>query len=129
MAPLINISTRGTVLLGEDVMIAGFIIDGDSPRTVVVNVAGPSLGVGNPILDPQLTLVRSSDNAVIAYNNNWQQQANPSDAAAIQASGFQPHNAFEPALIAKLAPGAYTAIVTGVAGGTGVALVGVFSTP
>jgi alpha-tubulin suppressor-like RCC1 family protein len=129
LAPLINISTRGTVRSGEEVMIAGFIIGGDSPRTVVVNVAGPSLGVGGPLLDPQLTLVRSSDNAVIAYNNNWQQQANPADAAAIQATGFQPHNAFEPALIATLPPGAYTAIVTGVAGGTGVALVGVFSTP
>ena len=113
------------MLTGNDVMIAGFIIQGSGPQTVVVNDAGPSLsahGITNPLANPTLTLVRSSDNAIIATNDNWQAAAN---AAAIQASGFQPANPLEPAIMMTLAPGAYTAIVQGV-GGTGVGLVGVF---
>jgi hypothetical protein len=128
-ARLSNISTRGRVLTGNDVMIAGFIIGGSSAKTLVVNVAGPSLanfGITGALANPQLTLVRSSDNAVLATNDNWQTQTNPADVAAIQASGYQPNNALEPAVIATLPPGAYTAIVSGVNGGTGVGLVGVF---
>jgi hypothetical protein len=129
--PLLNISTRGQVLTGNDVMIAGFVIQGTTSQTVVVNVAGPSLvpfGIANALMNPTLSLVRSSDNAVIATNDNWQTQAAGS-VAAIQASGFQPNNALEPAVIANLAPGAYTAIVSGVGGTTGVGLVGVFKAP
>jgi hypothetical protein len=128
--PLINISTRGKVLTGDDVMIAGFIIQGAASKTVVVNVAGPSLvnaGVPNPLPNPQITIVRSSDNAIIASNDNWQTQANPSDVAAITNAGFQPNHPAEPAVILTLPPGAYTAIVSGVGGGTGVGLVGVFA--
>ncbi len=126
--PLINISTRGQVLTGNDVMIAGFIIQG-APQKVVINVAGPSLanfGIANPLANPTLTLVRSSDQAVIEVNDNWQ---NASNAAQIQASGFAPSSSLEPAILITLAPGAYTAIVQGAGGGTGVALVGVFTAP
>jgi hypothetical protein len=128
--PFINISTRGKVLTNEDVMIAGFIVQGDSAKTVVVNVAGPSLanfGIANPLANPQLTIVRSSDNVIIATNDNWQTQANSADVAAIQATGFQPNHTLEPAVILTLPPGGYTAIVTGGNSGTGVALVGVFA--
>jgi hypothetical protein len=127
--PLINMSTRGQVLTGNDVMIAGFIIYGTSPQTVVVNVAGPSLvnyGISNPLANPTLTLVRSSDNAIIAANDNWQSSAG---AADILASGFAPANALEPAIMMTLAPGAYTAIVQGAGGTTGTGLVGVFTAP
>jgi len=130
--PLVNISTRGQVLTGNDVMIAGLIVQGSAPRKVVINVAGPSLagfGIANFLANPTLTLIRSSDNTVIASNDDWQSQANPADAAAISATGFQPNHSLEPALIATLAPGAYTAIVQGSAGGTGVGLVGVFVVP
>jgi hypothetical protein len=131
-APLINISTRGQVQAGNDVMIAGFIVGGASARTVVINVAGPSLanyGIADPLLNPQLTLVRASDQATLAVNDNWQVQTNPGDAVAIQNSGFQPNNPLEPAIIATLPPGAYTAIVSGVGNTTGVGLVGVFAVP
>jgi alpha-tubulin suppressor-like RCC1 family protein len=130
--PMINISTRGQVLGGEDVMIAGFIVQGDSAKTVVVNVAGPSLanyGITNPLQNPTLTLVRSSDQVIIATNDNWQTQANPADVTAITNSGFKPNHTLEPAIIATLPPGAYTAIVSGATGGTGVGLVGVFAVP
>jgi hypothetical protein len=126
--PLVNISTRAKVLTGNDVMIAGFIVQGATAQNVVVNVAGPSLasaGITNPLANPTLTLVRSSDNAVIATNDNWGSAAN---AAQIQASGFAPNNSLEPAIMMSLPPGAYTAIVQGAGGGTGVALVGVFTT-
>jgi len=129
--PLINISTRGKVLAYPDVMIAGFVVAGDGPKTVVVNVAGPSLakyGIGSPLANPTLKLVRASDQAVIASNNDWQIQI-AADVTAIQNSGFQPSDSLEPAVIATLQPGAYTAIVEGVGGGTGVALVGVYIKP
>jgi hypothetical protein len=130
-APLINISTRGQVLTGNDVMIAGFIIHGIGSQKVVVNVAGPSLnqfGLAG-LANPTLTLVRSSDNSIIATNDDWQTQANPGDVALITATGFQPNNAAEPAIIATLPAGAYTAIVSGVGNTTGVGLVGVFAAP
>jgi hypothetical protein len=125
---LANISTRGQVLTNNDRMIAGFIIGGSASKTVVVNVAGPNLvqyGIANALPNPKLTLVRSSDQVVIASNDDWQTQTNPADVAALQAAGFQPNNAAEPAIIATLAPGAYTAIVEGNPF-TGVGLVGVF---
>jgi hypothetical protein len=130
-APLINISTRGQVLTGNDVMIAGFIIHGTGTQKVVVNVAGPSLNqFGLPgLANPTLTLVRSSDNAVLAVNDDWQTQTNPGDVALITAAGFQPNNPAEPAIIATLPAGSYTAIVSGVGNTTGVALVGVFAAP
>jgi hypothetical protein len=106
-------------------MIGGFIIDGFSPKTVVVTAKGPSLaqfGVANALGNPSLTLVRSSDNSVIAVNDDW---VNAGNAGAIQSAGFAPSNPFESAVMMNLAPGAYTAIVTGV-GGTGVGLVEVY---
>ena len=127
--PLVNLSTRGLVATANNVMIGGFIIQGNNTQTVVVNVAGPSLanfGVANPLANPTLTIVRSSDNTTIATNDDWQTQANPADVAAIQASGFRPNHALEPAVILTLAPGAYTAIVQGSRGTIGTGLVGVF---
>jgi hypothetical protein len=125
---LVNISTRGQVLTGNDRMIAGFIIGGSSDKTVVINVAGPSLNQYglNGLADPTLTLVRSSDQSVIATNDNWQSQLTPVATNALQATGFQPNDPKEPAILATLPPGAYTAIVEGVGGSTGTGLVGVF---
>jgi hypothetical protein len=73
--PLINISTRGRVLTGNDVMIGGFIIDGSGPQRVAIVATGPSLaqyGIASPLADPTLALVRSSDQAVLATNDDWQ---------------------------------------------------------
>jgi hypothetical protein len=123
---LVNISTRMQVLTGENVMIAGFIIGGSTAKTVVVRARGPSLaaaGIANPLANPALTLVRSIDGVIIASNDNWESAPN---AAAINSSGFAPDNPFESAALMTLVPGAYTAIVSGVSGGTGVGLVEVF---
>ncbi|QJR16572.1 putative Ig domain-containing protein [Usitatibacter palustris] len=127
--PLINISTRGQVLTGNDVMIAGFIIQGTNTQPLVVTVAGPSLvnaGIANPLMNPTLIIVRASDGAVIATNDDWQTQTNPLDVGFIQSAGFAPAHPQEPAVFLNLPPGAYTAIVVGAGGGTGVGLVGVY---
>ena len=124
-APLANISTRGQVLTGGDVMIGGFIIQGNAPQTVVVRARGPSLapfGITNALGDPVLQLF--SGQTVIASNDDWQQAGN---AAAIQSAGFAPADAKEAAILITLNPGAYTAIVTGKNGGTGVGIIEVFA--
>jgi murein DD-endopeptidase MepM/ murein hydrolase activator NlpD len=123
---LINIATRGQILTGDNVLIGGFIIQGTSPKTVLVRARGPSLGqppfnVPGVILNPTMALY--SGQTVIASNDNWVDAAN---GAAIQASTFAPTDALESAVLMKLNPGAYTAIVSGVNGGTGVGIVEVF---
>jgi hypothetical protein len=121
-----NISTRMQVLTGNDVMIGGFVIQGSGSQTVAIVATGPSLaayGIANPLTNPTLTLVRSSDQTAIATNDDWQTAAN---AAQLQAAGFAPSNPLEAAILVTLPPGAYTAIVSGAAGGTGVAVVGVY---
>ena len=125
-ARLINISTRGQVQTGFDVMIGGFVISGSVNKTLVIRAIGPSLvnyGVAGALANPQLQLVRSSDQAVIASNDDW---GSASNAATVQASGFAPSNPLESAIYIQLQPGAYTAIVSGVGGGTGVGLVEVY---
>ena len=127
--PLVNISTRGPVLTGNDVMIGGFIIQGSGPQTVVVRARGPSLapfGITNALANPVLQLVRSSDQTTLAVNDNWQSASN---AQQVLTSGFAPSNPFEAAILITLPPGAYTAIVTGAASGTGVGIVEVFAVP
>jgi hypothetical protein len=124
--PLINVSTRGQVSTGGDVMIGGFVIQGSSPQTVVVRARGPSLtqfGIPNALANPSLTLVRASDNATLATNDDWGSAAN---AAQLVSSGFAPSNPLESAILVTLQPGAYTALVAGAGGGSGVGMVEVY---
>ncbi len=118
---VINVSTRGRVDTGANVLIGGFVIGGSSPKKVILRGIGPSLtarGVAGALADPRLTLYNSSG-TVLAVNDNWQD----TQAAEIMASGFAPSNTLESAIIATLAPGAYTMILSGMNGGTGVGLV------
>jgi hypothetical protein len=120
-----NISTRMDVGTGNNVMIAGFTVWGSQSKTVIVRVLGPTLGsygVTNVLNDPMLELHNSSG-ATIATNDDWQ---TGSQASQISGSGYAPTNSNEPALIATLAAGAYTAIVRGYNNSTGVALVEVY---
>jgi uncharacterized repeat protein (TIGR01451 family) len=124
--PLTAISTRGEVLGGANVMIGGFIIQGSSPLTVVVRARGPSLlgsGITNALGNPVLQLVRASDNSTIAANDDW---VNAANAAKISVLGFAPSHPLESAILITLDPGAYTAIVSGAAGATGVGIVEVY---
>ncbi len=109
------------VLTGDQVLIGGFIITGDVPKEVVLRGIGPSLNapdITNPLSDPVLEL-RALDGSLIRSNDNWKDD----QQAEIEAIGFQPSNDLESAIIETLDPGAYTAIVSGKNGVTGVGLV------
>jgi hypothetical protein len=123
--PLTNLSTRGQVQTGDNVMIGGFVIEGTQPQTVLIRANGPSLtafGVQGALANPTLRL--NSGQTVVAENDDWQTASN---AAAIQATGLAPTNPLEAAILTTLNPGAYTAIVSGKDGGTGVGIVEVFA--
>lgn len=120
---LANISTRGFVETGDDVMIGGFILGGGS-ADVLVRAIGPSLagrGVAGALQDPVLEL-RNRDGAVVITNDNWRS----TQQAQILATGIPPANNLESAIFATLPPAAYTAIVRGRNNTTGVALVEVY---
>jgi len=125
---LSNISTRGVVQTGANVMIGGFIVSGASGSVnLVVRALGPSLaqfGVPNPLADPRLGLY-DGNGTLIMWNDNWKD----SQQAAIQNSGFQPPNNLDSAILVTLPTGNYTAIVSGKNGGTGVGLVEVYRLP
>ncbi len=125
---LANISTRGKVDTGDDIMIAGFILGGASGEdSIILRGIGPSLSEIYPQLsgvpDPELEL-RNSQGALIASNDNWMDD--PNQAAIIQAAGLAPSNSLESAIAATLMPGEYTALLSGVNNGTGVGLVEVY---
>ena len=125
-----NISTRGFVQTGDNVMIGGFIIEGTEPKTVIVRAIGPGLtqfGVPNALADPTLEL-HNGTTALIASNDNWQTTQiggviSADQVRAIQNSGLAPSQPSESAIIATLPPGNYTAVVRGKNNTTGVALV------
>jgi hypothetical protein len=119
-----NISTRGLVETGDSVLIGGFIVKGPDNETVVVRAKGPSLsdfGLTNVLQNPTLSLFNDQGTR-IQFNDDWQtDQAND-----IIATGLQPSNTAESAMITTLMPGNYTAIVSGVNSTTGLALVEIF---
>jgi hypothetical protein len=125
----LNISTRLRVEAGNNVLIGGFIVTGNAPKTVAVRGIGPSLaafGINDALADPTLEL-RAADGTLIAGNDNWQD--NSVQAAQFTAMGLALHDPSESGLVATLEPGAsYTAILAGKNGGTGVGLVEVYDT-
>ena len=112
------------VQTGDNVGIGGFIITGSTPKHVLLRAIGPSLtgfGVPDALADPVLELHGPGTFATIT-NDNWRQ----TQEVEIQATGIPPTNNFEAAIVATLAPGAYTAIVRGNGNTSGVALVEVY---
>ncbi len=123
VSPLINLAARGFVGAGDQVLIGGFIIRGDAPVTILVRAQGPSLGgfgVAGALADTTLEVFRGS--ASIASNDDWKS----TQQAAIAATGFAPANDLESAAMLTLQPGAYTVIVRGKGGATGVGIVETF---
>ncbi len=119
-AKLLNISTRGHVGDGENVMIAGAIVLGSKSAQVVVRAIGPSLtgaGLPNPLEDPVLEL-HDPNGVLIAVNDNWQEHE-----AEVTATTLAPTDPRESVIVATLFPANYTAIARGKNGATGVALV------
>jgi hypothetical protein len=121
----LNLSTRGMVSGGDNVVIGGFIITGTDPKTVVLRALGPSLrgfGLSGVLTDPVLKVYNSSG-TLIATNDNWQSDPNHS---VVESNGLAPANLLESATAQTLAPGAYTVIVTGKDATPGIGLVEVY---
>ena len=118
---LANISTRGFVQTGDDVMIGGLIILSDNPNKIILRAIGPSLPIAGVLADPMLEL-HNSDGDLIFSNDDWKSDQQED----IMATGLQPTNDKESAILATLDPGVYTAILRGVNNTTGVALVEVY---
>ena len=120
-----NISTRGHVGLGDDVLIGGFIVSGHDSKSILVRALGPSLGASGDLTllaDPSVEL-HDSDGQLIASNDNWNSGDQMSD---IIATGIPPSDSREAALIATVAPGDYTAVVKGTNGSQGIGLVEIY---
>jgi len=124
---LANVSTRAHVGTDSDVLISGFITGNRIGATrVAIRALGPSLqkfGIANPLPDPQLALV-NANGTLLASDDDW--QTHQAQAAAITSYGLAPSNNLESAIAISLAPGSYTAIVTGKNNRTGVALIEVY---
>jgi hypothetical protein len=113
------------VQAGDNVLIAGFIVQGTENKRILVRGVGPSLatfGIADPLQDPTLNL-NGSDGTLIASNDNWPQNAN---APEIVTSGLAPSNPNESALLLFLPPGSYTAVLRGNGGSSGIGLLEVY---
>jgi hypothetical protein len=122
-----NLSTRGLVETGDNVLISGFITGNRNGNiNVLVRAIGPSLTglVPNPLGDPILEL-HDANGATLQTNDNWQD----SQQAEIQQTGIPPTDPHESAILASLPPGTYTAIVRGLNNTTGTGLVEVYNVP
>lgn len=123
-----NISTRGFVDTGDNVLIGGFIVGPGSSGRVAVRALGPSLndvGLSGTLADPILEL-HDNNGSLLRTNDNWLTDAG---ATELFADGLAPKNASEAAILSPLPPGAYTAIVRGHGSDTGVALVEAYNLP
>ena len=125
---LANLSTRGFVQTGNNVMIGGFILGGGTGNTrVAIRGLGPSLsqsGLSNLLADPTLEL-RNSNGTLLVANDDW--QTDPASAAALTANGLGLQHPLESGIFATLPPGAFTAILAGHSGGIGIGLVEIYN--
>jgi len=122
----VNISTRLSVGTGDNVLIAGFITQGNAPAKLLARGIGPTLAVSDRLANPYLEL--HSGSSTIASNDNWKVNlAGGSQEVAIENTTIPPTNDLESAILAVLDHGAYTAILRGVNNGIGVGLVEVFN--
>jgi hypothetical protein len=123
-AKLANLSTRAFVSTGDNIVIAGFVLGGQSGSDrIAVRGIGPSLttvGVTNALADPTLEL-RDGNGALLVASNDWQDD--PAQAAELTAAGLAPSNQLESGIATTLPPGSYTALLAGRNNGTGVGLV------
>jgi glucose/arabinose dehydrogenase len=122
----LNISTRAHIETGDNVLIGGFIVTGSGAKNVIIRAIGPSLPAAlGPMADPMLELRGPApSNTLIASNDDWRVPAqNQTD---VQATGLQPSNDKESAIVASLQPGAYTAIMSGKNSSSGTGLVEIY---
>jgi hypothetical protein len=118
---LANISTRLAVGSGDSVLIAGFIVTGSQPKKIIVRALGPLLPVNENLADPTLEL-HDGNGKTIATNDNWRD----TQQDALIATTIPPTNDYDSAIVWTVNPGAYTAVLAGKGGTTGVGLVEVY---
>jgi len=131
---MLNISERGRVGEGEDVLITGFVVSGKGPRTVLVRAVGPTLeeyGVTGFLADPQLEVIRNTETGPVSVgvNNNWIEDNDQLaiETASTKAGAFELQHDEEAAILFSwLEPGAYTVQVSGPGDATGVVLAEVY---
>lgn len=119
---LVNLSTRGVVASGDKALIGGLILQGTNPRRLLFRAIGPELqasGVADALQDTTIELV-DAEGTQVAANDDWRQAANASD---IEATGVQPKDDRESAMLASLPTGSYTVIVRSKDNMSGTALV------
>jgi hypothetical protein len=119
---VLNISTRGRVDVGDNVMIGGVIVAGLASQRVIVRAIGPSLPVAGNLADTTLAL-HDGNGSLLAFNDNWRTD----QEADIIGTTIPPPNNLESAIVAFLPPSNYTAIVRGANNTTGVGLVEVYA--
>ena len=116
------------VATGDGAVIGGLILDANSGSAdVIIRGLGPSLanaGVSDALADPVLEL-RDANGALLEFNDNWQDD--PAQAALINASGIPPENELESAIEMNLTPGAYTAILRGNNGTSGLGIIEIYN--
>jgi uncharacterized delta-60 repeat protein len=119
-----NLSARAHVFTGEQILIVGFIIEGNESKMVLIRGLGPSLaplGVPSPLGNPTLSLYDHTA-TLVATNDNWKD----TQQAQIQATGLAPSNDFEAAILATLSPGTYAAFLQGKGATTGIGLAEIY---
>jgi uncharacterized delta-60 repeat protein len=120
---LANISTRGLVQTGDNVLFAGMIVVGQASQKVIIRALGPSTGVPGAMADPTLEL-HDGNGALLEANDNWVDSPNKQ---AIIDSTIPPPNNLESAIVRTLTPANYTAIVRGANNTTGIAVVEIYA--
>jgi hypothetical protein len=120
---LANISTRGFVQTGDNVLFAGMIVVGQTSQKVIIRALGPSVPVPGAMTDPTLELY-DANGGLLEANDNWVDSPNKQ---AIIDSTIPPTNDLESAIVRTLSPANYTAIVRGVGDATGIAVVEVYA--
>ena len=132
---LINVSNRGLVGTGAAVLVTGFVIDGQQPRTLLIRAAGPSLGrfglASSALADPVLRLTNAAG-GLIGSNDSWEQNSNLNALQSVtQLTGAFALNpgSKDAAILVTLPPGGYTVQVSGAGDTTGIALVEIYEAP
>ncbi|MFN2476536.1 MAG: Kelch repeat-containing protein [Chthoniobacterales bacterium] len=121
-ATFANISTRLRVEKEDNVLIGGFIVAGGSSKRILLRAPGASVPLPGTLADPVLELYNNSGK-LIGSNDNWQDAPNKQE---IIDTTLAPLDNGEPAILTRVAPGSYTAVVRGVNSTSGVALVEVY---
>jgi Fibronectin type III domain len=122
---VVNVSTRSRIEPGDKVLIGGFIIGGTAGTPVIIRAIGPSLianGVADAMLDPRMDIYDGNGTLMVS-NDNWRTD----QESSIVETGLPPADDREAAIVSTLAPGAYSAVIQGATGGSGVALFEIYA--